>query len=315
MESTQFSSAISQAWKAIYSAPVQPKTYRLSIKKKYDGLPLIEVYAQCFPHVEIGYWEEKITNGNLLLNGKPTHTQIIVKAGYITTHTVIPQPEPEINPQVELIHADPNFWVINKPSPLPVHAGGRYLHHTLTHLLKQAFPEQSIHLINRLDANTTGIVLVALNKETAFTLGKQFELRGVTKNYLALVEGRPSADDFTSTASISKEKTSAGGRKIDKGTAASTRFETLKKWDHNALIKVIPRSGRTNQIRLHLAHLQLPIVGDLGYKDPTYFENNPLTYPTDTLFLHAWKLSFDHPDTQQRITFEAPTNKKWQPYI
>jgi 23S rRNA pseudouridine1911/1915/1917 synthase len=132
---------------------------------------------------------------------------------------------------------------------------------------------------------------------------------------LALVEGVPAQSDFTSTASISKEKTSAGGRKIDEGTAASTRFETLRSWENKSLIKVIPRSGRTNQIRLHLAHLNLPIVGDLGYKDPTYFENNPLTYPTDSLFLHAWKLSFDDPTTQKRLTFEAPPNKKWQPYI
>lgn len=315
MYQNTFKSAIQQAWQAIQSAPIQPKTYRLSIKKKYDGLPLIQVYAQCFPHVDISYWEDKITNGNLLLNGKPTHTQVIVKAGYVTTHTVMPQPEPEVNPEIALIHADINFWVVNKPSPLPVHAGGRYLNHTLTPRLKEAFPEQNIHLINRLDANTTGIVLVALNKQTAFQLGKQFELRGVTKNYLALVEGTPSEDNFTSTASISKEKTSAGGRKIDEGTAASTRFETMQKWDDKSLIKVIPRSGRTNQIRLHLAHLNLPIVGDLGYKDPTYFKNNPLTYPTDTLFLHAWKLSFNHPDTDERITFEAPTNKKWQTFI
>ena len=81
----------------------------------------------------------------------------------------------------------------------------------------------------------------------------------------------------------------------------------------NALLQVTPHSGRTNQIRLHLAGLNLPIVGDLGYKNPEYFNDNPLTYPTDSLYLHSWKLTFT--DNEKVVNYLAPPNQKWFNYL
>jgi 23S rRNA pseudouridine1911/1915/1917 synthase len=275
----------------------------------------LDLYAESFPHLEREYWKTKIETGNLLLDGKKTTPNQKVKAGQITQHSVPPKDEPQVSFEIELIAATDDYWVINKPSPLPVHAGGRYQNNTLTHLLKTAFPDQGIHLINRLDANTTGIVLVALNKETAQILGKQFENREVTKTYLALVEGIPKNEQFQSTKSISKTKTPAGGRKLEEGHESNTDFEILKTYGDKTLLKVTPHSGRTNQIRLHLAGLGLPIVGDLGYKNPEYFENNPLTYPDDSLFLHAWKLQIKDSSTKEMVKFEAEINQKWKNYL
>ena len=293
----------------------QPRIFTLSVKKRFDKFQILELYAQSFPHVERAFWKLKIESGNLTIDHKKVNPTHIVRAGQITQHTVIPKPEPLINGQIKLIDSNSNYWVIDKPSPLPVHAGGRYQNNTLTQILKDAFPNQKFHLINRLDANTTGIVLVALNKETATILGKQFENREVQKRYLALVEGSPVNTKFNSTKSIGKEKTPAGGRKLEDGQDSNTDFKVLSNFENTTLLQVTPHSGRTNQIRLHLAGLQLPIVGDLGYKNPEYFKNNPLTYPDDSLFLHAWKLKFYHPVSKEVMHYEAHPTSKWRFYL
>ncbi len=311
----EFENTIFNVSKKLLDEKKTPRIFTLSIKKRFDGDTLIEVYCQSFPHVECDFWRDKIESGNLTLDGCKVSPQQKVKAGQITQHSVPPKLEPSIDTTIELISATHDFWVISKPSPLPVHAGGRYQKHTLTSILQLAFPNQSFHLINRLDANTTGIVLVALNKKSANLLGKQFEEKRVKKTYLALVEGQPNQDSFTSSKSIGKLKTAAGGRQIEEGKDSMTEFEIIKKFTESTLLKVTPHSGRTNQIRLHLADLGHPIVGDLGHKNPQYFENNPLTYSTDSLFLHAWKLSFYHPVTKQKVTFESSPNKKWSAYF
>jgi 23S rRNA pseudouridine1911/1915/1917 synthase len=315
ISNSSFQAALNEAVQKKSEKLDQPRVFTLSIKKRFDGFKLLDVYAQSFPHVQESFWKSKIESGNLTLDNKkviPTH---IVRAGQITKHTVTPKPEPIINTQIKLIAATTNYWVIDKPSPLPVHAGGRYQNNTLTQLLIDAFPNQKFHLINRLDANTTGIVLVALNKETAKNLGKQFENREVKKTYLALVEGSPINSEFSSTKSISKEKTPAGGRKLEEGQKSNTDFIVLSRFEHKSLLQVTPHSGRTNQIRLHLAGLQLPIVGDHGYKNPEYFKNNPLTYPEDTLYLHAWKLEFTHQVTLEKVQYVASPSKKWIDYL
>lgn len=292
-----------------------PRVFKLSVKKRFDGFTLLELYAQSFPHVDRKFWLNKIDSGNVLVDDKPGKSNQILRAGQITQHSVAAKPEPKVNWDIELISATENYWVLSKPSPLPVHAGGRYLHNTLTAGLKLAFPDQSFHLINRLDANTTGLVLIALNKSTANHMSKQFENREVEKTYLAVVEGNPKQNTFTSEKGISKEKTPAGGRQLVEESDSKTDFELLETYKEEALLKVTPHSGHTNQIRLHLAGLHLPIKGDLGHKDPTYFQSNPLTYSEDSLFLHAWKLRFKDPETNKWNEVESHPNEKWDPYF
>lgn len=293
----------------------EPRLFQLSVKKRFDGHSLIDVYTTSFPHKTREFWTQKITSQNLVVDGKPATPDDILRAGQITQHAVAAKDEPEVNWDIELIASTENYWVLSKPSPLPVHAGGRYLYNTLTQGLQLAFPGRSFHLINRLDANTTGIVLVALNKNVANALSKQFENRTVTKTYLALVEGIPIHNHFTSLKGISKTKTPAGGRELVDEPGSKTDFELLHSFSEYSVLKVCPHSGHTNQIRLHLAGLNLPIVGDLGYKKPTYFKTNPLTYPSDSLFLHAWKLAFSDPITQQQKEVCSPPNEKWHSFL
>mgnify|MGYP000237258828 CR=1 FL=1 len=313
--SSEFKNALISLPQIISEKNKEYRTFKLSVKKRFDGHSLIDLFTESFPHVQRDFWLAKITTGNLLVDGKPSTPNHRLRAGQITQHSVAPKPEPLVNWDIHLMEATESYWVLSKPSPLPVHAGGRYLHNTLTSGLKLAFPDRSFHLINRLDANTTGIVLVALNKQAANFLSKQFENRAVTKTYLALVEGRPKQDTFSSNQGISKTKTPAGGRKLVADSHSKTDFSYIKSFENESLLRVTPHSGHTNQIRLHLAGLGLPIKGDPGYKNPEYFKTHPLTYSVDGLFLHAWKLKFTDPESGTEKEVSAAPNKKWAPYL
>ena len=127
-------------------------------------------------------------------------------------------------------------------------------------------------------------------------------LRGLK---VALIE----KNDFTLNNDISKEITASGGREISvHGKNASTEIKVLKKLPKTdqTLLSVVPHSGRTNQIRIHLANMGHPIVGDIGYKDPAYFKNNPLTYSDNCLYLHAWKLAFFYKNKKRSFTAKLP---------
>lgn len=290
----------------------RPTQYRLPVKKKYEGYNVIDFFLKVVPRSNKQIWLDKIAKQTLLINGKPAKETSILKAGYITEHTSEPRTEPEVNSNIKLLFADENIIIINKPAPLPMHPSGRFNRNSLTEILKLAFPEEDLKIIHRLDANTTGIVILGRNKEVVKTIGSQFEQKLTQKKYLALVEGNPIQNNFDTNTKIGLEKTAGGGRDAsEQGIDAYTEFKVLERRieKKQTLLEVTPHTGRTNQIRLHLAKLNLPIVGDEGYKDSEYFKNNPLTYSTDCLFLHAWKLEFNY--LNKVFTIEAPIPEKF----
>lgn len=286
--------------------------YTLTVKKKYEGLSIIDFYCQTVPRSTKEIWLHKIEKGNLKLNGKTISTSYLVRAGDLTSHVSEPKVEPNVSLELELIYECDDFWVINKPSPLPMHASGRFVRNTLINILEKSFPNEEFKMVHRIDANTTGIVILAKNKSVANKLREQFEQKEIKKQYIALVEGIVEKDRLFLSGSIGKETIIGGARMLNKeGKHANTTVEVLERRQNRTLLKLTPITGRTNQLRLHLSEASHPIVGDLGYKDISYFKNNPFTYPSDTLFLHAHKLTFIHPTTNQKTTFEAPIPKKF----
>jgi len=292
-----------------------PKTmhYKLSVKLKNEGLTILELYANSFPKVDKQVWIEKIDKGLLTVNGKTCKPDLVLMAGWLTENTVHNKTEPNVSNALELIFEDDNIMVINKPSPLPMHPSGRFNRNTLTHFLNLAFPNQPLKIEHRLDANTTGAIILAKNTSTATEIGSQFQNNTVKKEYLALVEGIVEDDVKIVIEKISKTKTVSGGREVSEhGLDSETKLTVLERntLNNTTLLKVEPKNGRTNQIRLHLASINHPIVGDLGYKDISYFENNPLTYPNDTLFLHAHKIKIIHNGTETQFVAEIPEKFK-----
>ena len=311
MDKTFFDQRIQSATHPLPGDTPRPTHYRLPVKQKYEGYNVIDFFLEVVPRSTREIWENKIETQNLHINGKPAQKNSILKGGYITEHRSEPRTEPKVANDISLLYCDANLLVINKPAPLPMHPSGRFNYNSLTEILKRAFPEEDLKIIHRLDANTTGIVVLARNKEIIPNISAQFENKSAQKKYIALVEGSPKKNHFSTGIKIGLEKTAGGGRaKNKKGVEAYTEFNVLERYATQTLLEVTPHTGRTNQIRLHLASLDLPIVGDYGYQDPTYFRNNPLTYPEDCLFLHAWQLKLQYQNSE--ITFEAPIPSKFK---
>jgi 23S rRNA pseudouridine1911/1915/1917 synthase len=271
------------------------------------------MYSELFPHLSKEKWAQKIESGKITVNHEKATSHLILKAGWITQHYVNNKIEPWINTDIKLVYEDEDILVINKPSPLPIHPAGRFYKNSLTELLKLAFPSNNYKIVHRIDANTTGLLLLAKHKEIAHQLIKQFENQTIKKEYIALVEGIVQSDSFIIDRHISKHKTLAGSRELDlEGINAQTEITVLNRYEHTTLLSIKPKSGRTNQIRLHLASIHHPIVGDYGYIDQNYFKNNPMTYPDDCLFLHAHLLTLKI--NGKEMNFKADVPDKFKSY-
>ena len=171
-------------------------------------------------------------------------------------------------------------------------------------------------LVHRLDANTTGVVILAKNNRIANDISKQFQNNSIRKEYYALVDGIIEEDSQVITEKISTSKSVSGSREISNlGQLSRTKITVIERdfQRDTTLLKVEPENGRTNQIRLHLASVNHPIVGDLGYKDQRYFENNPMTYETDSLYLHAHSLTFQYSGNEVKFESAIPTKYFCQP--
>lgn len=283
--------------------------YKLSVKLRNEGLTILELYSNSFPQVKQSVWEDKIKTEMLTVNGEKCESNLILKAGWMTENIVHNKVEPYVNNVIKLIYQNEDLIVLDKPSPLPMHPSGRFNRNTLTEILKLTFPSYSFKIVHRLDANTTGVIILAKNTETANTISQQFQKNTIKKEYLAIVEGLVEKDTQSIYQKIGKTKTTSGGRVLtENGQDSETKITVLKRFlDKNkTLLKVNPKNGRTNQIRLHLASINHPIIGDLGYKDSSYFENNPLTYPADTLYLHAHKINITYKNTEKQFVAEIP---------
>jgi RluA family pseudouridine synthase len=197
--------------------------------------------------------------------------------------------------------------VVNKPAPLPMHPCGRFNRNTLISLLNQVYAPQVLRVAHRLDANTTGVVVLSCTRAAASLLQPQFEGGEVQKRYLAQVEGHPPDDWFCCEAPIAETPLPRGERQISSdGLSSRSEFRVLgRRPDHTSLIEARPMTGRTNQIRLHLAHLGWPVCGDPVYGAASQDARATLSCDDPPMRLHAWQLTFAHPLHGKTVTFTA----------
>jgi len=281
----------------------------LHIPADCDRLPLLDALGQIFAHVPREEWAAECAAGRWLDDaGQPVAATHVVRSGerYLQRRAVAA--EPAVNADIRILHEDEAILVLHKPAPLPMHPGGRFTRNTLQSILATVYAPQSPRPAHRLDANTTGLVVVARTRHFARLLQPQFERGEVEKTYLARVQGVPTAEAFACDLPISAEPSELGARTIDpNGLPARTEFRVLARTADGAILQVRPLTGRTNQIRLHLWHLGLPICGDPTYL-PAQQRGDLQTLPVGAppLSLHAWRLAFIHPLTDEKIAFEAP---------
>jgi RluA family pseudouridine synthase len=286
----------------------------INISARHDGKTLLDTLCSVFPQLPPDHWHERLAQGLLTdLSRRPVTAEQQVRAGERYLHRTPFMSEPDVAASIRVLHEDEAIVVIDKPAPLPLHPSGRYNRNTLQAILNRVYHPQKLRPIHRLDANTTGIVVFARTRHFARLLQPQFAVGNIEKHYVARIQGLPPQDGFACDAPIGNCATELGARQIDEeGSAAQTEFQVVDRFaDRTALVEARPLTGRTNQIRLHLWHLGWPICGDQAYLPNRQIGDTQTHQLGDPpLCLHALRISFEHPITKERVTFQC-TAPSW----
>ncbi len=291
----------------------------LNVPEKYDSAKLIDVLQGMHGHVPADYWQNECRLARIRYQDQLLNEDSIVRAGSRLEHLFPQTVEPEVNAAIKILYEDDALVVVDKPAPLPMHPCGRFNRNSLIYILDQVYSPHCLRMLHRLDANTTGVVVVARTKEYSRRVHPQFAEGKVKKKYLALVNGVPATESFRCDLKISREAARLGGRFADAegGLSCTTEFQLLRTDGRQSLLECRPLTGRTNQIRLHLASMGLPIVGDPRYRraedclDGAGFDdvNEPtqtLSVASPPLCLHSWELTLENPLTGKMMKISAP---------
>ncbi len=262
------------------------------------------------------FLQKLIAQGNVLVNGKPGKASYNVRAGDRIS-VEIPPPRPlEAKPEdiaLEILFEDDDLIVLNKPAGLVVHPGAGNPDHTLVNALLHHCRGklsgiggvQRPGIVHRLDKGTTGCLVVAKTDLAHQSLVTQFRSRTTKKIYRALCWGKfeePSGHIETVIGRSAHNRMKMSAR-VSQGRTALTDYRILKQLTDFALVELTIHTGRTHQIRVHMAHIGHAVVGDTVYgRARAGQEKISVARP----LLHAYKLGFTHPRTQQFMEFTAP---------
>lgn len=207
-----------------------------------------------------------------------------------------------------ILYEDDYLLILNKPSGTAVH-GGSGLSFGVIEGLRALRPDaRFLELVHRLDRDTSGVLLVAKKRSALRSLHEQLRLKGMQKDYLALVRGQWQSHCKVVQAPLLKNILQSGERIVrvnSEGKPSETRFKVEERFEHATLVKASPVTGRTHQIRVHAQHAGHPIAFDDRYGDRE-FDQQLRGTGLKRLFLHAAALRFEHPNTGETVRIEAP---------
>ena len=222
----------------------------------------------------------------------------------------LPPPEPlDLEPEpipLRIVYEDGDLLVVDKPAGMTVHPSPGHSRHTLVHAVLAHCPDlsgiggkQRPGIVHRLDKDTSGLIIVAKHDSAHLSLARQLKERRVEKTYLALVEGRPKPAEGVIDAPIARHPRQRKKMAVvEGGRDARTRYRVVREVDGHSLVELRPETGRTHQIRVHLASIRHPVVGDALYGKRSEVLGRQ--------FLHAQRLAFRHPSSGERLELEAP---------
>lgn len=277
--------------------------YRDRITPTSAGLTVLEFYTQCYLHSIESEWQQRIENGQILLDDRSTTAATLLKAGQELQYHRPPWVEPPV-PTFAIAYEDVDLLIINKPAGLPVLPGGGFVEHTLLGQLQQRYPDDSPVPIHRLGRGTSGLMLLARSPQTRAHLSQQMRDRQILKVYRALVCGGDMPNEFTIAQAIGKVAYPPLGdlyAASDSGMEARSDCRVVQR-SKTSLLDVSIATGRPHQIRIHLAFAGYPLVGDPLYAAGGLPYPNQRSLPGDGGYhLHSMQLAFTHPHSQQRI--------------
>lgn len=263
--------------------------------------------------------QDLIERGAVLVGGHPQKPRHVLRTGERVAVTV-PDPEPlALTPEpipLEILYEDEDLLVLNKPAGLVVHPGAGRATGTLVHALLAHCRDlpgiggvERPGIVHRLDRETSGVMVVAKSETAHASLSVQFKNRVVRKRYLALVQGAVRQEAGRIEAAIGRREHDRKrmGVRARGGREARTAYRVLRRLPDMTLIEASLETGRTHQIRVHLAHIGHPVIGDAVYagRRGRQFAASGGSRPGRQM-LHAWRLGFRHPRTDAWLEFTAP---------
>jgi 23S rRNA pseudouridine1911/1915/1917 synthase len=252
--------------------------------------------------------ERLVREGGVLVDGRARPKSHRLEAGEKVEFDP-PAPRPSgLQPEaMDLVvpYEDEHLLVVDKPAGIVVHPSAGHHEGTLVHgllaLEAEGGDEERPGIVHRLDRDTSGLMVVARSADAHRRLEQMVRRRELTREYLALVVGRPRSRRGTIEAPIGRDRHDPLRHSLDTDTPrdATTHFEIERELDGYTLLRVTLETGRTHQIRVHLAAIELPIVGDTTY-------GRPGVLGLERQFLHAARLAFEHPFTGERVDIASP---------
>jgi 23S rRNA pseudouridine1911/1915/1917 synthase len=269
------------------------------------------------PYLSRASVQRLIDDNFVTVNGKATKASYKIKMGDEVEMVAPPEPVHDLVPEpipLEVIYEDEHFLALNKQADLIVHpARGRWTGTLVNGLVHYGKRWSSVNgdwrpgILHRLDRNTTGVMLVAKSDEAHWRMARQFENRTIQKTYVAVVHGIPQLLADVIDQPIGRDKyvreKQALRKESNGGRAAVTRYEVVEKFADCAFLKLTPKTGRTHQLRVHMAALGHPMVGDDMYGGRPFAAGD---FRFARQALHAQEITFVHPGTLAMMTLKAP---------
>ena len=292
----------------------------LRVDAEHVGVRLDTYLASQFEGWSRARLQRLIENEDVLVNSKPSKPSYKLREhDEIEVELIAPVADvfPPENIPIEIVYEDETLVVVNKPAGLVVHPAAGTPSGTLTNALAyhfQQLPGANVRpgIVHRLDRDTSGLLVVAKTEAALENLSDQFRDRTVFKSYVALVHGRVALATGKIDQPLARDPSNRTRMAVVRsGRTALTLYRVRRGFDRFTLLDVELKTGRTHQIRVHLAWMKHPVVGDETYgagRDNT-IQDPQLRARIRNLnrhFLHAEKLAFTHPRTQKHVEFEAP---------